>query len=181
MVPELQSPSTFPFTHWEFDRLTCSDSRSSSHGASYKSNGYTNGYSKGGSYDSYPSAGDKMADIGSNLKKPIFDLSALPKFEKNFYREADSVKNRSERQVEEFRNRKEIRVSGKHIPRPVETFEEAGFPCISLTSSAKLTFSIRSQRVELPWIQRTYSHSISGLAYGLVWSGRRRYCGNWFR
>ena len=73
-----------------------------------------------------------MANIGAGLKKQTFDLSTLRKFEKNFYREAESVKGRSEKQVEEFRNQKEIRVSGKHIPRPVETFDEAGFPCISL-------------------------------------------------
>jgi len=71
-----------------------------------------------------------MADLGSTLQKPTFDLATLPKFEKNFYREAESVKSRSERHIEEFRNEKEIRVSGKYIPRPVETFEEAGFPCM---------------------------------------------------
>lgn len=72
-----------------------------------------------------------MANIGAGLKKPTFDLSTLPKFEKNFYREAESVKNRSEREVDEFRRRKEIRVYGKQVPRPVETFDEAGFPCMS--------------------------------------------------
>ena len=71
-----------------------------------------------------------MANLGAGLKKQHFDLSTLPKFEKNFYREAQSVKNRSELEVEAFRNYKEIRVSGKNIPRPVETFEEAGFPGI---------------------------------------------------
>lgn len=70
-----------------------------------------------------------MANIGAGLRKPTFDLATLPKFEKNFYHETESVKHRSEREVDEFRNRKEIRVSGKHIPRPVETFDEAGFPC----------------------------------------------------
>jgi ATP-dependent RNA helicase DDX5/DBP2 len=72
-----------------------------------------------------------MANIGAGLKKQHYDLATLPKFEKNFYREADSVKRRSEREVEDFRDKKEIRVSGKHIPHPVETFDEAGFPCMS--------------------------------------------------
>ena len=79
-----------------------------------------------------------MADMGANLKKPNFDLDKLPKFEKNFYREATSVSRRSEREVSEFRNLKEIRVSGKHIPRPVETFEEAGFPCTSPSSQPQV-------------------------------------------
>jgi ATP-dependent RNA helicase DDX5/DBP2 len=69
-----------------------------------------------------------MANMGAGLKKPIFDLATLPKFEKNFYREADSVKSRSEREIEDFRHKKTIRVQGKHIPHPVETFDEAGFP-----------------------------------------------------
>lgn len=72
-----------------------------------------------------------MANMGAGLKKQTFDLATLPKFEKNFYREAESVTARSEREVEAFRAKKEIRVSGKHIPRPVETFDEAGFPSIS--------------------------------------------------
>ena len=72
-----------------------------------------------------------MANMGASLKKAVFDLDTLPKFEKNFYHEAESVTRRSEREIEDFRNEKEIRVTGKHIPRPVETFDEAGFPCTS--------------------------------------------------
>jgi ATP-dependent RNA helicase DDX5/DBP2 len=71
-----------------------------------------------------------MSNIGAGLKKQTFDLDTLPKFEKNFYREAESVTSRSEREIEAFRAKKEIRVSGKHIPRPVENFDEAGFPSI---------------------------------------------------
>lgn len=138
-MPEHLSHSTFP----PFFSLICPNSFHS--GGSY-SNGYgnsntysgsqSNGYSSGygassggyGGYDSYGSGGDKMANMGAGLKKPVFDLDTLPKFEKNFYREADSVKHRSEREIEEFRNKQSIRVAGKHIPRPVETFDEAGFP-----------------------------------------------------
>lgn len=76
-----------------------------------------------------------MANMGAGLQKPTFDLATLPKFEKNFYHEAASVTRRSDREIEEFRNKKEIRVSGKLIPRPVETFEEAGFPGMSFLSS----------------------------------------------
>jgi ATP-dependent RNA helicase DDX5/DBP2 len=69
-----------------------------------------------------------MSNIGAGLKKQNYDVATLPKFEKNFYSEAESVKVRSEREIEAFRNAKEIRVTGKHIPRPVQTFDEAGFP-----------------------------------------------------
>jgi ATP-dependent RNA helicase DDX5/DBP2 len=108
-----------------------SGSYSSNSHSNSQSNGYSNGYSGSGGYDNYGASGDKMANLGAGLKKQTFDLDALPKFEKNFYREADSVKARSEREVDDFRKKKEIRVTGKQIPRPVETFDEAGFPSIS--------------------------------------------------
>ena len=52
----------------------------------------------------------------------------MPKFEKSFYKEAPEVSARSDREVAEFRRVKEITVSGNNIPRPVQTFDEAGFP-----------------------------------------------------
>lgn len=56
------------------------------------------------------------------------DLSALPKFEKSFYKEDPAVTARSEREIEEFRREHQMTVSGRNVPRPVKTFEEAGFP-----------------------------------------------------
>ena len=56
------------------------------------------------------------------------DLDALPKFEKSFYKEDPEVTNRSESDVAQFRKEKEITVQGKNVPRPVTTFDEAGFP-----------------------------------------------------
>lgn len=55
-------------------------------------------------------------------------MSTLPKFEKSFYKEDPAVSARSEREVEAFRKSKEIAVTGNNVPRPVHTFEEAGFP-----------------------------------------------------
>lgn len=56
------------------------------------------------------------------------DLDALPKFEKSFYKEDPAVTNRPESEVAQFRKEKEITVQGKNVPRPVTTFDEAGFP-----------------------------------------------------
>lgn len=55
-------------------------------------------------------------------------MNTLPKFEKSFYKEDPAVANRSERDVESFRKLKEMSVQGKNVPRPVESFDEAGFP-----------------------------------------------------
>lgn len=52
----------------------------------------------------------------------------LKPFEKNFYTQAESVTNRSEKEIAEFRKKHEMTLEGKDIPRPIETFDEAGFP-----------------------------------------------------
>ena len=56
------------------------------------------------------------------------DLGSMPKFEKSFYKEDPIVSDRSEREVADFRRLKEITVQGNNVPRPVQTFDEAGFP-----------------------------------------------------
>lgn len=52
----------------------------------------------------------------------------MPKFEKSFYKEDANITARSSREVDEFRRKHEITIQGKNVPRPVETFDEAGFP-----------------------------------------------------
>lgn len=60
------------------------------------------------------------------LEKP--DFSDLPPFEKRFYHEHPAVTARTEQDIEDYRRLKAIHVSGKGVPRPVSTFEEASFP-----------------------------------------------------
>ncbi|KAL1957310.1 hypothetical protein VTO42DRAFT_6099 [Malbranchea cinnamomea] len=107
-------------------------------GSSYHSgsNGYSHGYSGGGygSYGggshggSYGHHSDKMSNLGANLKTQQWDLSTLPKFEKSFYKEHPDVTNRSEQEIQAFRKEHQMTVYGKNVPRPVQTFDEAGFP-----------------------------------------------------
>ena len=94
------------------------------------SNGYGNGYSNGyGSSGGYAGGtGDKMSALGAGLKDQQFDISTLPKFEKQFYQEDEAVSSRSSRDVDTFRRDKQITVQGRGVPRPVEGFDEAGFP-----------------------------------------------------
>ncbi|GIJ98644.1 ATP-dependent RNA helicase dbp2 [Aspergillus viridinutans] len=86
--------------------------------------GYGGGYGRGGG----AAGGDRMSNLGAGLKKQDWDLDTLPKFEKSFYKEHPDVAARSEREVEEFRKVQEMTVQGRNVPRPVETFDEAGFP-----------------------------------------------------
>jgi ATP-dependent RNA helicase DDX5/DBP2 len=82
-------------------------------------------------------------------------MAALPKFEKNFYREHPNVERMTEQEVIEFRTKNSITVQGKDIPRPIRTFEEASFPG---TLYSNINFS-RSTRI---------LRSSSTVHYGLV-------------
>ena len=71
--------------------------------------------------------------VREKLKLTIYladcsDVSTLPKFEKSFYKEAESVADRTPQEVDAFRRVHQITVNGTFIPKPVETFDEAGFP-----------------------------------------------------
>jgi ATP-dependent RNA helicase DDX5/DBP2 len=69
-----------------------------------------------------------MSNLGAGLKTQHWDLATMPKFEKSFYKEDPNIAARSSREVEDFRRKYEITVQGRNVPRPVETFDEAGFP-----------------------------------------------------
>ncbi|KAI1944153.1 ATP-dependent RNA helicase dbp2 [Ophidiomyces ophidiicola] len=123
--------------------------RGGGHGGSHEySNGHSNNHGSygGGSYGhgggSYGGGhGDKMSNLGSGLKQQEWDLTLLPKFEKHFYKEHPNVTNRSTQEVDAFRKEHEMTVYGKNVPRPVETFDEAGFPqyVISEVKAQKFT------------------------------------------
>ncbi|ORY70007.1 Phosphomethylpyrimidine kinase-domain-containing protein [Pseudomassariella vexata] len=120
-----------------------------SYGGGYGSRGgggYSNGGGGGGGYDKYGggggygasngggygggggAGGDRMSNLGAGLQKQSWDMSALPKFEKSFYKEDEAVANRSQTEVDRFRRDHQIAITGTDVPKPVETFDEAGFP-----------------------------------------------------
>jgi len=69
-----------------------------------------------------------MSNLGAGLKTQQWDLNTMPKFEKSFYKEDPAVTSRSPAEVEAFRRDNQIAIQGKNVPRPVQTFDEAGFP-----------------------------------------------------
>ncbi|PSN66793.1 hypothetical protein BS50DRAFT_600440 [Corynespora cassiicola Philippines] len=85
------------------------------------------GYGGGGGYRN-GGGGDSMAALGQGLKQQDWDLDTLPKFEKSFYKEDPAVAARSQEEVDAFRKEYQIAVQGKNVPKPVTTFDEAGFP-----------------------------------------------------
>ncbi|CDK26112.1 unnamed protein product [Kuraishia capsulata CBS 1993] len=94
-----------------------------------RSNGGYQGGRQAGGGDNYNRGGyDSHSELGANLKVQDWNPDTLPAFEKNFYTENPAVTARSEQEVEEFRKSHEMSCYGKGIPRPITTFEEAGFP-----------------------------------------------------
>ncbi|KAF5683715.1 ATP-dependent RNA helicase DBP2 [Fusarium denticulatum] len=90
-------------------------------GGGFGGSGFGGGYGGG-------AGGDRMGALGAGLKNQEWDVSTLPKFEKSFYKEHPDVTNRSDADVEAFRRKHQMTIAGKDVPRPVETFDEAGFP-----------------------------------------------------
>ncbi|KAK0223056.1 P-loop containing nucleoside triphosphate hydrolase protein [Armillaria fumosa] len=82
-----------------------------------------------------------MSNLGGGLRTVDWTSTKLEVFEKNFYVEDKKVSQRSEREIEDFRKTKEIRVQGRGVPRPVTSFEEVGFPDYLMTSIRAQGFS----------------------------------------
>ncbi|CUM65484.1 uncharacterized protein PRCAT00003128001 [Priceomyces carsonii] len=72
--------------------------------------------------------GGNRYDERVELTTPEWDLDTLPKFEKNFYQENPAVTARSAQEVDQFRKEHEMTCLGDNIPKPITTFDEAGFP-----------------------------------------------------
>ncbi|QRW03619.1 DEAD/DEAH box helicase [Ceratobasidium sp. AG-Ba] len=106
------------------------DYGSRGYGGGYNSYGGGGGGGYGGGYGGHSSygGGDKMSNLGGGLRTVDWASQTLTKFEKNFYREDPRVTARSESEITEFRRQKEMKVQGRNVPRPVSTFDEAGFP-----------------------------------------------------
>lgn len=100
-------------------------------GGSYSGGGYGGGYGGGGGGGGAWGGGhhdDRMSNLGGGLRTVDWSSQKLSHFEKNFYVEDKRVSARSDREIEEFRRLKEMKVQGRNVPRPVSSFDEIGFP-----------------------------------------------------
>ena len=118
-------------------------------GNGYGGGGGGGGYGAGGGYGGGSfggrDGGDRMSNLGQGLKQQTWgapspstpfnrkinifaDLDTLPKFEKSFYKEDPAVSVRTPAEVDAFRREYQMTVQGTDIPKPVTTFDEAGFP-----------------------------------------------------
>jgi ATP-dependent RNA helicase DDX5/DBP2 len=80
--------------------------------------------------------GDRMGGMGGGMRDIDFRSQPLVPFEKNFYREHPAVASRPQQEVDAFLAERQITCQGASVPRPVFTFEEAGFPDYVLSAIA---------------------------------------------
>ncbi|KAJ2433271.1 ATP-dependent RNA helicase dbp2, partial [Coemansia sp. RSA 2424] len=114
-------------------------------GGSY--GGHSGGYGGGGSYSGGGGRGGFGGGGGrfsrsepQELVKPNWNATELPRFEKNFYKEAAVVTARSRQEVEEYRETHQMTVTGNNIPNPITSFAEANFPDYVISEIEKLGF-----------------------------------------
>lgn len=135
------------------------------------SNGYSNGYSNGGSNGYQGSngygggaGGDRMSNLGAGLKQQDWDLNTLPKFEKSFYKEDPAVSGRSESEITQFRKENNMTVHGRGIPRPVTTFDEAGFPAYVMSEVKAQGFAKPTPIQSQGWPMALSGRDVVGIA-----------------
>lgn len=71
---------------------------------------------------------NKNNSANAKLIKPVWDMNHLKPFLKKFYIPHINVKNRSDTDIDNYRDGKEIIVRGNDVPSPNECFEECNFP-----------------------------------------------------
>ena len=104
--PEIQHTMVTAFKKFE---IGWSDTLAQSY------NGYSHsgggGYGGGGGGGGWGGHDDRMSNLGGGLRSVDWQTAKLEVFEKNFYIEDKKVSARPEREIEEFRRTKEIKVN----------------------------------------------------------------------
>ncbi|GMH33579.1 hypothetical protein BSKO_01413 [Bryopsis sp. KO-2023] len=100
-------------------------------GGGYGGGGWNNGGYGGGGYGGYGGQGGQGGygerDL-NDVQLQAEDYSGISDFQKNFYQEHPTVTSRSEEEVARFRFERQIAVEPPNAPRPIQSFEEVGFP-----------------------------------------------------
>lgn len=102
------------------------------------------------SFGNFNGGGSKFGnkEAGMNLQKIDWSQVELTPFQKNFYTENSTVKDRSQSDIDKFREEHQITIKSSYAPRPIFAFEEAQFPSYisdQLTSRFKTPSPIQSQ------------------------------------
>lgn len=88
----------------------------------------------------------------------------MPRFEKSFYKEDPIVTARSQADVEAWRKINQVTVQGNVIPKPVETFDEAGFPAYVMTEVKAQGFAKPTAIQSQGWPMALSGRDVVGVA-----------------
>ncbi|EPS60528.1 hypothetical protein M569_14275 [Genlisea aurea] len=113
---------------------------------------------------SYRSSSLAKYERGEQSPQRKTDLDGLPPFEKNFYVESSSVAALTEREVEEYRRRREITVEGKDVPKPVTRFGDVGFPDYVIQEIEKAGFTEPTPIQAQGWPMALRGRDLIGIA-----------------
>ncbi|XP_014786133.1 probable ATP-dependent RNA helicase DDX5 isoform X1 [Octopus bimaculoides] len=107
---------------------------------------------------------NKNSQPGERLRKPRWDLSRLPKFEKNFYREHPNVTNRHLDEVQAFLKSNDTTIRGRNPPKAIFSFHEAGYPDYVMEGIAKCGFANPTPIQSVGWPIALSGRDIVGIA-----------------
>lgn len=105
-----------------------------------------------------------IAHFGRLSNVFFVDLSTMPKFEKSFYKEDPLVAARSQADVDAFRAKHNIAITGKDVPKPVETFDEAGFPAYVMSEVKAQGFPAPTAIQSQGWPMALSGRDVVGIA-----------------
>jgi ATP-dependent RNA helicase DDX5/DBP2 len=91
-------------------------------------------------------------------------MDSLPKFEKSFYKEDEAVSRRSDAEVEEYRKKHNMTIYGNNVPRPVTTFDEAGFPSYVMNEVKAQGFAAPTPIQAQGWPMALSGRDVVGIA-----------------
>ncbi|KAJ6808567.1 putative DEAD-box ATP-dependent RNA helicase 30 [Iris pallida] len=89
--------------------------------------GRTAGGGRGGFGGGRGRGGGGRDDL-DNIALPKQNFDGMIPFEKDFYRESPAVMMMTEQDVMVYRQRRDITVEGRDVPKPIRSFREASFP-----------------------------------------------------
>ena len=81
------------------------------------------------------------SELGTRLETIDWSSQSLSKFNKNFYKEHETVASRSDHEVRRIRDELNITTFGYKVPNPIITFEEANFPDYILRTLREAKFT----------------------------------------
>ncbi|KAH8860279.1 putative ATP-dependent RNA helicase DDX5 [Schistosoma japonicum] len=103
-------------------------------------------------------------EMDMDFSAPDWKSTELPKFEKKFYQEHPLSASRPEVEVEAFRKKYKMSLSGRDVPRPVLSFNELSVPDYILSVIAKNGWQLPTPIQSQGWPMALSGRDVVGIA-----------------